>query len=190
MKNFQTVRIRAGAIAAVLGVSVLVAACGGSSSSGGSSASTPASSGASTSKATATATSAKGVSIVTASGKHGTYLAGAGGRALYLWEGDKGGMSNCSGACAQVWPPLTTKSKPIAGSGVTASKLGTVKRSDGTLQVTYSGHPLYYFAEDSGPGTTLGQASDGFGADWWIVAPSGAAITSADHQSGSSSSGG
>ena len=88
-------------------------------------------------------------------------------------------MSSCSGACAQAWPPLLTKGKPTAGTGVNASDLGTTMRSDGTEQVTYKGHPLYYFVADTSAGSTKGQGSDSFGAKWWLVAPSGAAITAA-----------
>jgi predicted lipoprotein with Yx(FWY)xxD motif len=192
MSRIKQLRYRIGGIAAVVGVSVLVAACGG----GGSSASTTAASSgsaatstsASNAAATATPAAAKGVSISTASGPNGTYLTGAGGRALYLWVADSGGMSSCSGACAKAWPPLTTKGKPLAGKGVTASDLGTIKRSDGSTQVTYKGHPLYYFIDDKSAGSTNGQGSDAFGAPWWIVSPSGTAITKGGASSSSSSS--
>jgi predicted lipoprotein with Yx(FWY)xxD motif len=116
------------------------------------------------------------------------YLTGASGRALYLWVADSHGKSNCSGACASAWPPLITKATPVASGVVKAADLGTITRSDGSKQVTYKGHPLYYFAGDTGPGTTGGQGSDGFGAKWWLVAPSGTAITHSA-SSGSSSSG-
>jgi predicted lipoprotein with Yx(FWY)xxD motif len=185
MSRIKQFRYRIGGIAAVVGVSVLVAACGGSS--GGSTtaaASGSAATATSSSNAASNATpaAAKSISISTASGKAGTYLTGTGGRALYLWVADANGMSSCSGACAQAWPPL--KGKPTAGKGVTSSDLGTIKRSDGSMQATYKGHPLYYFAGDSGSGTTNGQGSDAFGAKWWLVSPAGAAITT----SGSSSS--
>jgi predicted lipoprotein with Yx(FWY)xxD motif len=192
MSRIKQLRYRIGGVAAVVGVSVLVAACGG----GGSSASTTAASSgsaatstsASNAAANATPAAATSVSIGTASGPHGTYLTGAGGRALYLWVADSGGMSSCSGACAKAWPPLTTKGKPVAGKGVTASDLGTIKRSDGSTQVTYKGHPLYYFIEDKSAGSTKGQGSDAFGAAWWIVSPSGTAITTGGASSSSSSS--
>jgi predicted lipoprotein with Yx(FWY)xxD motif len=120
--------------------------------------------------------SAKGVAVGTASGSAGTYLTGASGRALYLWVADSNGKSSCSGACAKAWPPLTTKGTPVAGHGVTAGDLGTIMRSDGTEQVTYKGHPLYYFIADTAAGAIKGQGSDSFGAKWWLVAPSGSAI--------------
>ncbi len=103
-------------------------------------------------------------------------LADAAGRTLYLWEADQGDQSACDGACAQAWPPLTTDGKPAAGDGAKADLLGTSKRADGTLGVTYAGHPLYYFAGDQAPGDANGKGSDGFGAKWWPVSPAGAAI--------------
>ena len=103
-------------------------------------------------------------------------LADAEGRTLYLWEADQGDQSACDGPCAQAWPPLTTDGKPAAGDGIKADLLGTSKRADGTLGVTYAGHPLYYFSGDQAPGDANGKGSDGFGAKWWPVSPDGAAI--------------
>jgi hypothetical protein len=96
---------------------------------------------------------------------------------VYLWVKDTGDMSACSGACAGAWPPVTTTGTATAAGGAKASDLGTITRSDGTKQVTYDGHPLYYFAGDSGPGTATGQGSDSFGAKWWLVAPTGSDVT-------------
>ena len=101
------------------------------------------------------------------------------GRAVYLWAKDTGDMSNCNGACAGAWPPVTTTGTATAAGGAKASDIGTITRSDGTKQVTYDGHPLYYFSGDSGPGTATGQGSDGFGAKWWLVAPTGSDVTAA-----------
>jgi predicted lipoprotein with Yx(FWY)xxD motif len=119
-----------------------------------------------------------GVKIGTSNGAAGTYLTDGSGRALYLWVADHGMRSSCTGACAQAWPPLTAKGTPAAGGGVTAGDLSTVARAGGGTQVTYKGHPLYYYAGDSGPGTTTGEGSDDFGAKWWLVAPTGAAVKS------------
>jgi predicted lipoprotein with Yx(FWY)xxD motif len=162
----------------------LATACGGGSSSSSPSpgtASTPASSGGAygSQPASTPAASSSTVSLKTGSGDPGKFLVDSSGRTLYLWAADKGDMSTCSGACAQAWPPLTTPDMPKAGAGVKASLLGTTKRSDGTSEVTYDGHPLYYFEGDSGAGQTNGQGSDAFGADWWVVAPSGKAIENA-----------
>jgi predicted lipoprotein with Yx(FWY)xxD motif len=124
--------------------------------------------------------------VKTATGSSGTYLAGPNGHALYLWMADTGGKSSCAGACAKVWPPLVTNGTPAAGSGVTASDLGTIMRSDGTEQVTYKGHPLYYFLPDTSASSTKGQGTNGFGAKWWLVAPAGTAITAGATSSTSS----
>jgi predicted lipoprotein with Yx(FWY)xxD motif len=102
---------------------------------------------------------------------------------------DTNGRSSCAGECAKVWPALTTHGKPAAGIGVNAADLGTITRSDGTTQVTYMSHPLYYFIADTAAGQTRGQGNPCFGAKWWLVAPSGQAITTgASSSSGSSSS--
>lgn len=174
MKNQNRAFTRWIGVAVTAGAALILAGCGSSSSSSAAS---------SSSGATASA-----VTIKTASGSHGTYLVSSSGRALYLWMGDKAGKSSCSGACAGAWPPLTVSGTPTGSGSVTAADLGTITRSDGTKQVTYKGHPLYYFAGDPGSGTTTGEGSDGFGAKWWLVAPSGAAITGGGSSSGSSSS--
>ena len=106
------------------------------------------------------------------------------GRTLYLFEKDTGKRSQCSGACAQAWPPLTTRGKPAAKGSAKASLLSTSARSGGPKQVTYDGHPLYRFAPDTAAGQTKGQGVDGFGALWWVVAPSGTAIESDPAPSG------
>jgi len=101
---------------------------------------------------------------------------GGGGRALYLFEADKNGTSACTGACAAAWPPDTVTGAPQAGSGVSQALLGTIKRADGTTQVTYHGHPLYYFSADTSAGTARGQGSKAFGAGWYVVSASGSKI--------------
>jgi len=180
-------RLRAGALAAVGAAALFIAGCGSSSSSGStgsagassapSAATGPSTSTTSTGSGTATpASTSGGMKIGTASGPEGTFLV-ADGRAIYLWVADSHGRSTCYGACAQAWPPVTTKGAPSGSGGVMSAHLGTVTRTDGTKQVTYDGHPLYYFAGDPASGTTHGQGSNSFGAKWWLVAPSGAAIT-------------
>ena len=111
-------------------------------------------------------------SITTKSDKLGTVLAfGPKRLTVYLFEGDKGSGSSCSGACASAWPPVT--GTPKATGGAMSSELGTIKRADGTTQVTYKGHPLYLFVKDKDDGDTYGQGIKGFGASWYAVAPSG-----------------
>ena len=113
----------------------------------------------------------------TTSGSAGTYLTDAKGDSLYLWVADTGSTSVCTGKCAGAWPPVVTTGAPKAGPGVDGSLLGTSKRDDGKLQVTYAGHPLYTFIGDKKPGDTAGQGSDGFNAKWWLVTAAGKAIT-------------
>ena len=166
--------------ALALASALVLAACGSSGSSGSSSSSSSSSAygTSSASKTTSTATSSpRPTSVVgTSTGSLGTFLVDAKGRALYLWNADHGSMSTCSGACAQAWPPLTTKAAPKAGGKAKASLLGTTTRSDGSREVTYAGHPLYYFEGDTMAGQTTGQGSNGFGAPWWVVTPAGKAL--------------
>ena len=177
MRNFMArrmsarARLAAGAGSAV-GVALLVAACStGSSSTGAAASSSPA--GASSSSA------AGSTVITTVSSSAGTFLANGSGHAVYLWTKDSNGTSACSGACAGAWPPVTTTGTVTASGGAKSSDLGTITRSDGTKQVTYDGHPLYFFSGDSGPGMASGQGNDGFGAKWWLVSPSGSDVTAA-----------
>jgi hypothetical protein len=109
---------------------------------------------------------------------------------VYLWVKDSGGMSACTGACAGAWPPVTTTGTATASGSAKASDLGTITRTDGSKQVTYDGHPLYYFSGDSGAGTATGQGSDGFGAKWWLVAPTGSDVTASVSTLTASASGG
>ena len=114
--------------------------------------------------------------VMTRTGPHGTYLVDGTGRSLYLFEIDTPTKSNCHRTCAKVWPPLTTTGKPTAGAGVTASKLTTIMRSDGSTQVEYAEHPLYFFEGDTSAGATTGQGLSNFGGFWWLVSPSGTPI--------------
>jgi predicted lipoprotein with Yx(FWY)xxD motif len=106
----------------------------------------------------------------------GRILVDGKGITLYDFVKDKGKTSVCYGACAALWPPLLTKGKPIAGRGTKASLLGTTKRKDGKLEVTYNGHPLYYFVTDRKPGQTTGQGVNQFGGPWWVLSPAGKEI--------------
>ena len=124
-----------------------------------------------------TTTQAAGqATVLTKTGELGTYLADADRRTLYLFEKDTGTTSTCSGACASAWPPLLTTGAPSAAGAVKADLIGTTMRDDGTVQVTYAGHPLYYYAGDSAPGDTEGQDVEAFGAEWYALGPSGQAI--------------
>jgi|SRR5579872_474033 len=116
--------------------------------------------------------------------KLGMILVGANGHTLYLFRKDRNGTSACSAACATYWPPLLTKTKPTAGAGVHAALLGTTKRSDGHLQVTYDKHPLYSYTLDHASGQTTGEGVSAFGAKWYAVAASGSAVVKASTTSG------
>ena len=128
--------------------------------------------------AQATAATHGGATVTTATSKLGRILVDSRGRTLYLFEKDARGHSACAGACAGFWPPLLTRAKPIAGHGAKQALLGVIRRSDGTRQITYGGHPLYRFAPDTRPGETNGQGLHDFGAGWYVLSPAGAKIES------------
>jgi predicted lipoprotein with Yx(FWY)xxD motif len=168
---------------AVAAPALLLAACGGStysSSSGSGSGSSP--------------SSGSGPAQVATHGSGQTgFLTDGSGRSVYLFESDHGMVSTCNGACVSAWPPLTTSGQPTAAAGARTGLLGTITRSDGSKQVTYAGHPLYYYAGDAQPGQTNGEGLNGFGAQWYLVSPGGATVkqvsTTSGSSSGSSSSG-
>jgi predicted lipoprotein with Yx(FWY)xxD motif len=122
----------------------------------------------------APATSAPTATVaVAANPKLGQILVDGNGRTLYLFEADKTSSSTCYGACAAYWPPLLTGGAPMAAAGVKATLLGTTTRKDGTTEVTYGGHPLYYVVTDHNPGDATGQAVNNYGAAWFVVGTDG-----------------
>jgi predicted lipoprotein with Yx(FWY)xxD motif len=114
----------------------------------------------------------------------GNILVDSQGRTLYLFKADSAARSACSSACAMAWPPLLATGKSTAGTGLTASELGTINRSGSSRQVTYNGHPLYRFIEDKKPGQTTGQGVTAFGAAWFALTPSGNQASGAASSSG------
>jgi len=114
-----------------------------------------------------------GVVAVAKGSDLGPILVDSKGFTLYDFHKDKGGTSACYGACAATWPPLTAEGAPKATSGAQSSQLGTTKRKDGAVQVTYAGWPLYTYAADSKPGDTNGQDVSSFGAQWYALQPNG-----------------
>jgi predicted lipoprotein with Yx(FWY)xxD motif len=164
-RRSRSARTRIVAVAGVAAIALAVAACGGTSNGGSNGGY----------GAPAAGSSGTG-SVALASSKLGNILVDGKGRTLYLFEADKRTSSTCDGACASAWPPLATTGKPTAGSGVSASKLGTTKRADGTAEVTYNGHPLYTFSGDKAPGQTTGQGSQAFGAEWYALSAAGNTI--------------
>ena len=177
----RTRTIFLGALLAVIGA-VVIAGCGGGSSSSSSSSPEPSSS--ESEGASATASSEGGgeaegggsgeATIATGevSGL-GTVLVDSEGITVYLYTPDKGTESTCYGGCESAWPPVVAEGKPTAGEGATSSALGTTKRKDGTMQVTYNGHPVYTFSGDTAPGEAVGQEDDG---TWFVIDEAGEAV--------------
>jgi predicted lipoprotein with Yx(FWY)xxD motif len=126
--------------------------------------------------APATTASAKGPKLKITGSDYGRILASGRGRALYLFTADTGKASTCSGDCAMAWPPYIVKRKPVAGSGAKSGLIGTTRRSDGRLQATYAGHPVYFYEGDNEPGEVLCQAVNEFGGYWYVVRSNGKAV--------------
>ncbi len=156
-------------------VALTVAACGGG---GAATAATP--------KTSSGASATVGVS----NSSLGSILVNSNGRSLYLFKADVGTQSTCTGACATAWPPLLATGKPTAGTGLTASKLGTITRSDGRRQITYNGHPLYLYVGDKKPGEVTGQGVTAFGAPWFALSAAGSQISATPSSSGGGASSG
>jgi predicted lipoprotein with Yx(FWY)xxD motif len=159
---------------ALIGV-LAMAGCGSSSNSSSSSSGGAYGGGEeTTSKPAATTTSSEGAPITVGTAKGvGKVLVDSNGMTLYYFQKDQNGESTCYGPCEQGWPPLTTEGAPQGGEGAMASKLGTTKRKDGTVQVTYNNWPLYTFVEDKKPGEDNGTDSKAFGASWYPLHPNG-----------------
>jgi predicted lipoprotein with Yx(FWY)xxD motif len=169
------------ALAAGIAAAFLVAACGSSASSPYAAAPSPSPAPSSspypTGNPVVSPTAVAGATVTTASTRLGRVLVDSRGRTLYLFLADKGTRSVCNSAeCVRDWPPLLTKGAPIAGAGINAMLLGTTTRADGTREVTYAGHPLYYFVADRNAGDVTGQGVNSYGGLWYVVSPSGALV--------------
>jgi predicted lipoprotein with Yx(FWY)xxD motif len=143
-------------------VTIVAVSCGGSAPAASTAAATP---------------SGPATVAVATNAKLGQILVDGGGRTLYLFEADTSSSSTCYASCATYWPPLLTNGSPVASSGADAMLLGTAKRTDGSVEVTYNGHPLYYVVTDHNPGDATGQAVNNFGALWYVVGPTGNKIS-------------
>jgi predicted lipoprotein with Yx(FWY)xxD motif len=166
---------------AVLGA-LVIAGCGSSSDTSGEESSAGgglyggAYGGGESAATTASEESQSGGTTYVSTGKAGDLgqvIVNSEGVTLYDFHKDKGTMSSCYGECEGFWPPLITTGKPQAQGGAEASMLGTTERKDGTMQVTYNGHPLYTFVEDSKPGEANGNDLNKFGAQWYALMPNG-----------------
>jgi predicted lipoprotein with Yx(FWY)xxD motif len=122
------------------------------------------------------AASGKGPVVSTATTSLGRVLVDGRGHTLYLFGKDRNGKSACSGACAAKWPPLIATAKPRAGAGAQTSRVGTTRRADGRLQVTYNRHPVYTFVKDTKKGQTNGEGLTAFGATWDALSPAGVRV--------------
>jgi predicted lipoprotein with Yx(FWY)xxD motif len=111
--------------------------------------------------------------------KLGPILVNAQGHTIYLFAKDRNGKSTCSGSCARFWPPLLSRGKPTAGPGVEPTLVGTTRRSNGRLQVTYNKHPLYSYSLDKRAGQTNGEGNFGFGGKWYAISAKGTAVVKA-----------
>ena len=163
---------------AALAFGIAVAACGGSSSSSaaptsGTNASAGGGAGGYGYGGGGGSSSASAVTLKTASSPLGSILVDQDGKTLYLFEADSKNKSNCSGGCLNLWPPIMANGKATAGSGVSAGMIGA---ATGSSQVTYAGHPLYWFSGDTKAGDTNGEGLDDFGGEWYAISPAGTAV--------------
>jgi predicted lipoprotein with Yx(FWY)xxD motif len=166
------------AILAAAALALAIGACGSSSKKTSSSSASTTPAPAATSTPSTPASSGRqygssGVKVALRKVSFGTVLVGPNSHTVYLFLKDKGTTSQCNGKCAVVWAPLTSSGQPQAGAGLKASLLGTSKRKDGTMQVTYGGHPVYYYDDDKKPGMTEGEGKKEFGAEWYAVGSDG-----------------
>jgi len=114
--------------------------------------------------------------VIAKSSRYGKILFDGRGYVLYAFTKDARGRSACAGDCARAWPPYFAKGVLRVGEGLQSSKIGTIKRAGGRLQVTYAGRPLYYYVGDDGPGVIRCQNVFEFGGDWLVLRPSGALV--------------
>lgn len=113
-----------------------------------------------------------GTTITSAASDFGQVLWGPDRQVVYIWEKEPTATAECYGDCAEAWPPVLTSGEPIAKGDVDATKLGTITRRDGSTQVTYNGHPLYYYAHE-GPGEVKCHDVATHGGLWWVVTVAG-----------------
>ena len=164
------------AIGATL-VALGVAGCGGDDDEGGGSADAVTTQAEETTAATAPEKKGRpGTEIKVSDSDFGSILFDGEDQAIYLFTKENSDRSKCFGACAEAWPPVLTEGEPQAGSGAKGGLLGTTERRDGTTQVTYNGHPLYYYVED-GPNQVLCHDVEEFGGIWYVVEPNGEPVT-------------
>ncbi len=173
--------------AAVITLALTLAGCGGYSSSSSSSPPKPSHTG--SAKGTSFPRGATAISTAEVPGV-GTVLVDSAGFTVYSFAKDRGTMSSCYGACAAAWPPVTAAGEHVSETGALSARLGTTRRKDGTLQLTYGGQPLYTFVQDRNPGEAHGNGVDAFGGVWSILTANGSATAGRSGEGGGGSSGG
>jgi predicted lipoprotein with Yx(FWY)xxD motif len=170
-------------VAVPFGLAAVIAGCGGGTHSASQSANAarvaPTQSGSSRAGGESHA-AATGAALTLRSSEYGRVISDANHRALYSFDADHGPTSTCYGECAAAWPPLLTKGTPSTGAGVNGALLGTTTRKDGTLQVTYDGHPLYYYSGDTGE-HIMCQHVKLHGGFWFVAGASGSPNTAMGH---------
>jgi predicted lipoprotein with Yx(FWY)xxD motif len=137
-----------------------------------------------------TAAKTKPATLKLRSSKFGKILVDKKGRTLYAFGHDKKNKSRCSGQCASFWPPASSPAKPTVASGITKSKLKVIKRSDGSRQLSYNGHPLYRYIGDAKAGDTNGENLVAFGGTWRVVSKDGKTVSKPASAPSSPSGGG
>jgi predicted lipoprotein with Yx(FWY)xxD motif len=164
---------------AVAGAALLTAACGSYGPSAYGASTSPSSNGrypGVSSSPAGTSEPPAATTVALRNSAFGPILVDGSGRTLYLFEADRADMSTCNGDCASVWPPLIAHGTPVAAAGVNQSLLTTTTRNDGSLEVVYNGHPLYYFVSDKQAGDITGEAISSFGAEWYVLSAAGTRI--------------
>ena len=177
-----TKRVRPAVVACVVALSFTTASCGSGSDA---ETTNPSPSASASPSATATSTTPtptptptkkagkpNGTTITSATSEFGEILWGQNRQVVYIWEQEPSDEAECYGDCAEAWPPVLTMGKPVAAGNVKGALLSTTTRSDGSTQVTYNGHPLYYYAHE-GPGEVECHNISTHGGFWWVVTPAG-----------------
>jgi predicted lipoprotein with Yx(FWY)xxD motif len=164
---------------AVVGAALLIGACGSYSQSAYGTSTSPSSNGrytGVTSPPAGTPEPPATTMITLRNSALGPILVDASGRTLYLFEADRKDISTCNGDCASIWPPLIAHGTPLAGAGINQSLLTITTRNDGSLEVVYNGHPLYYFVSDKQAGDITGEGISSFGAQWYVLSATGSKV--------------
>jgi len=164
---------------AIAGAALLIAACGSYGTSAYGASTSPSSNGrypGVTSSPAGTPEPPAPTTVALRNSSIGPILVDGSGRTLYLFEADRADRSTCNSDCASVWPPLIAHGTPVAAAGVNQSLLTTTQRSDGSLEVVYNGHPLYYFVSDKQAGDITGEGISSFGAEWYVLSAAGSKV--------------